>query len=80
MSLTVGERAGSLRPARTLLAPGLEIARIVTGLWQVADMERGGTALLAKWGVTLTPVPEPNTISLLYMGLGALALYRRRRR
>jgi len=45
MSLTVGERAGSLRPARTLLAPGLEIARIVTGLWQVADMERGGTLL-----------------------------------
>jgi aryl-alcohol dehydrogenase-like predicted oxidoreductase/enamine deaminase RidA (YjgF/YER057c/UK114 family) len=45
MSLTVGERAGSLRPARTLLAPGLEIARVVTGLWQVADMERGGTLL-----------------------------------
>lgn len=45
MSLAVGERAGSLRPARTLLAPGLEIARIVTGLWQVADMERGGTPL-----------------------------------
>ena len=33
------------RPARTLLAPGLEISRIVTGLWQVADMERGGKAL-----------------------------------
>ena len=45
MNLTVGERAGSLRPARTLLAPGLEIARVVTGLWQVADMERGGTLL-----------------------------------
>ena len=30
---------------RTLLAPGLEISRIVTGLWQVADQERGGTAL-----------------------------------
>ena len=28
-----------------MLAPGLEIARIVTGLWQVADMERGGTPL-----------------------------------
>lgn len=50
------------------------------GSWTlfVADMERGGTAILAKWGITLTPVPEPNTISLLYMGLGALALYRRR--
>ncbi len=28
-------------PERTMLAPGLEISRIVTGLWQVADMERG---------------------------------------
>lgn len=34
-----------LRPERVVLAPGLEIARIVTGLWQVADMERGGTLL-----------------------------------
>lgn len=33
------------RPDRTLLAPGLEISRVVTGLWQVADMERGGTLL-----------------------------------
>ncbi|MXX56119.1 MAG: aldo/keto reductase [Gemmatimonadetes bacterium] len=30
---------------RTLLAPGLEISRVVTGLWQVADQERGGAAL-----------------------------------
>ncbi len=30
---------------RTELAPGLEIPRIVTGLWQVADMERGGQPL-----------------------------------
>ena len=30
---------------RTLLAGDLEIPRIVTGLWQVADMERGGRAL-----------------------------------
>jgi aryl-alcohol dehydrogenase-like predicted oxidoreductase/enamine deaminase RidA (YjgF/YER057c/UK114 family) len=33
------------RPERTLLAPGLEISRVVTGLWQVADMERGGKTL-----------------------------------
>jgi aryl-alcohol dehydrogenase-like predicted oxidoreductase/enamine deaminase RidA (YjgF/YER057c/UK114 family) len=33
------------RPERTLLAPELEIPRVVTGLWQVADMERGGTLL-----------------------------------
>jgi aryl-alcohol dehydrogenase-like predicted oxidoreductase/enamine deaminase RidA (YjgF/YER057c/UK114 family) len=37
--------AGTLKPARTLLAPGLEISRMVTGLWQVADLERGGTLL-----------------------------------
>ena len=29
-------------PPRVLLAPDLEIARVVTGLWQVADMERNG--------------------------------------
>src|ERR671910_2043933 len=34
------EIAMSIRPDRTLLAPGLEISRVVTGLWQVADMER----------------------------------------
>ena len=30
------------KPDRTLLAPGLEISRIVTGLWQIADMEKDG--------------------------------------
>jgi aryl-alcohol dehydrogenase-like predicted oxidoreductase/enamine deaminase RidA (YjgF/YER057c/UK114 family) len=30
---------------RSHLAPDLEISRIVTGLWQVADQERGGTLL-----------------------------------
>lgn len=29
----------------TKLAPDLEISRIVTGLWQIADMERGGKTL-----------------------------------
>jgi aryl-alcohol dehydrogenase-like predicted oxidoreductase/enamine deaminase RidA (YjgF/YER057c/UK114 family) len=33
------------RPPRIELAPGLEAPRILTGLWQVADMERGGRAL-----------------------------------
>jgi aryl-alcohol dehydrogenase-like predicted oxidoreductase/enamine deaminase RidA (YjgF/YER057c/UK114 family) len=33
------------KPERILLASGLEISRVVTGLWQVADMERGGTLL-----------------------------------
>jgi aryl-alcohol dehydrogenase-like predicted oxidoreductase len=30
------------RPDRIMLAPGLEISRVVTGLWQVADQERAG--------------------------------------
>ena len=34
MGRTVG------RPERRELAAGLEISRVVTGLWQVADMER----------------------------------------
>lgn len=34
-----------MSPDRTLLAPGLEISRIVTGLWQVADLERDDKAL-----------------------------------
>ena len=33
------------RPDRTELASGLEISRVVTGLWQVADMERSGALL-----------------------------------
>lgn len=41
------ERTG---PERTELAPGLSISRIVTGLWQVADMERGGEALDPRAG------------------------------
>jgi aryl-alcohol dehydrogenase-like predicted oxidoreductase/enamine deaminase RidA (YjgF/YER057c/UK114 family) len=32
-------------PERIELAPGLEISRIVTGLWQIADMERDGRTL-----------------------------------
>ena len=32
-------------PPRVELAPGLSIPRLVTGLWQVADLERGGRAL-----------------------------------
>jgi aryl-alcohol dehydrogenase-like predicted oxidoreductase/enamine deaminase RidA (YjgF/YER057c/UK114 family) len=32
-------------PDRCELAPGLEISRVVTGLWQVADMEKDGKRL-----------------------------------
>ena len=38
-------RAERPRADRTRLAPGLEISRIVTGLWQVADQERSGAPL-----------------------------------
>ena len=33
------------RPPRVELAPGLQVPRVLTGLWQVADMERDGTPL-----------------------------------
>jgi aryl-alcohol dehydrogenase-like predicted oxidoreductase/enamine deaminase RidA (YjgF/YER057c/UK114 family) len=33
------------RPPRIELAPGLEVPRVLTGLWQVADMERDGKPL-----------------------------------
>jgi aryl-alcohol dehydrogenase-like predicted oxidoreductase/enamine deaminase RidA (YjgF/YER057c/UK114 family) len=42
--------AATARPARTLLAPGLEISRLVTGLWQVADIERDGRTLDPQQG------------------------------
>lgn len=32
-------------PERVRLAPGLPISRVVTGLWQIADMERDGRVL-----------------------------------
>jgi aryl-alcohol dehydrogenase-like predicted oxidoreductase/enamine deaminase RidA (YjgF/YER057c/UK114 family) len=34
-----------LRPPRIELGPGLEVPRVLTGLWQVADMERDGQPL-----------------------------------
>ncbi|MFM8609861.1 MAG: aldo/keto reductase [Burkholderiaceae bacterium] len=38
-------QAGSPALETIELAPGLTVPRVVTGLWQVADMERGGTVL-----------------------------------
>lgn len=35
---------------RIELAPGFEISRVLTGLWQIADMERSGTAVDAAAG------------------------------
>src|SRR5262245_1759116 len=34
-----------LRPPRIELAPGLDVPRVLTGLWQVADMERDSKPL-----------------------------------
>ena len=45
LAALAGRRSAWIRAPTTLLAPGLEIPRIVTGLWQVADMERGGAPL-----------------------------------
>jgi aryl-alcohol dehydrogenase-like predicted oxidoreductase len=33
------------KPAWTVLAPGLEVSRLIIGLWQIADMERDGRKL-----------------------------------
>src|SRR6188472_2874615 len=40
-------RDKAMRPAveRLALAPDLSISRVLTGLWQIADMEREGRAL-----------------------------------
>jgi predicted oxidoreductase len=35
----------SAKPDRIELGPGFEISRIVTGLWQIADMEKTGVPL-----------------------------------
>lgn len=35
----------SQKPDRILLAPNLQISRLVTGLWQIADMEKDGRKL-----------------------------------
>lgn len=41
---------------RTWLAPGLEVSRVLTGLWQIADMERGGRTLdLAQTAAAMQP-------------------------
>lgn len=45
---TAVSQAGGSAPAgveRVQLAPGLDVSRVLTGLWQVADMERGGNVI-----------------------------------
>ena len=45
MSLEVTEMS-RMSPERVPLAPGLPISRVVTGLWQIADMERDGRTVI----------------------------------
>ena len=35
---------------RAELAPGFSVSRVLTGLWQIADMERDGAALDPRGG------------------------------
>jgi aryl-alcohol dehydrogenase-like predicted oxidoreductase/enamine deaminase RidA (YjgF/YER057c/UK114 family) len=39
------ENTMTRRPDRTELAPGLAISRIITGLWQIADIEKDGSRI-----------------------------------
>jgi hypothetical protein len=49
-------------PQKIEIAPGFEISRIVTGLWQVADMERGGAPIDVDQAATMRePASRPST-------------------
>ncbi|MEY4634351.1 MAG: hypothetical protein RJA55_149, partial [Acidobacteriota bacterium] len=51
--------AQSLHVPRTDLAPGLSIARVLTGLWQLADMERDGRSIdLESTATAMQPYVE----------------------
>ena len=43
---------------RTTLAQGLDVSRVVTGLWQVADMERGGQLDLKAMAEAMLPYAD----------------------
>ena len=42
--------ASPLRPQRIRIAPGLKISRALTGLWQVADIEKDGALIDPEQG------------------------------
>jgi len=49
---------------RTKLSPTLEISKVVTGLWQIADMERGGNTLkLSNLADAMLPYVEAGLTS-----------------
>ena len=52
-------------PDRIDLAPGLNISRLVCGLWQVADLEKDGDLLdpARNGSGALRPMPKPVLIA-----------------
>lgn len=48
---------------RCELAPGLDVSRVLTGLWQVADMERGGRKLDVEAAAAMKPYAEAGLTS-----------------
>lgn len=44
--------ADTARPARIRLADGIEMSRVITGLWQVADIEKDGTPMDPEIGAS----------------------------
>jgi hypothetical protein len=53
----------SAAPPRIELAPGLEIPRLVTGLWQVADLERDGRTIDPERGADALGLPEARALA-----------------
>ncbi len=52
---------------RITLAPGLDIARLVVGLWQVADIERSGSLIDPDKGAeSLAPMHRPVSTPLTW--------------
>ena len=56
--------AESFRSPRIDLAPGLSISRVLTGLWQLADMEREGRAIdLVRTAAAMQPYVDAGLTS-----------------
>jgi aryl-alcohol dehydrogenase-like predicted oxidoreductase/enamine deaminase RidA (YjgF/YER057c/UK114 family) len=57
-------RGGTVLVERCELAPGLSVSRVLTGLWQVADMEQGGRRLnLQAAAAAMAPYVEAGLTS-----------------
>ena len=51
------------------------------GEWtlNITDSAAGDVGTLNSWGLDITPVPEPSSAFVLFVGMGGLALVRRRK-